>query len=694
MQKKQMIGCGLAVALWGVAGSGMAAEDLEGRYSSMLTALQTSLQAALPELDAAKQAEFSQARAAEEAAKERLQAAQENVAKIKKAQGLVGHAKNHWIAKADRGIAQVKKDLEAAETEEERAAARASLEKWQENRQAGVDALKERQAQLDEVKKHEPQYRQELAAAEAALEAAQARTLEAVAQLGVADLLASDKLDPKLVKYVVLLEATPEGLADFAGQGKEQAALVEDLLSDAGLMQQMLVADGAAGGEYGRAMEIYNNIQSTSANARDGVLQRLALAVSLEHAEPISQRSAKALTDAPANIDPLNRYLHYEKAYLGGELDPGFAGLSVWDYRMVVNGHEPDVTLAWGREMLRNYRPDHITTDDYRWRYVAAVRTEIRYGSQDNKYDKPELQFFQNILMNGGVCGRRAFFGRFILRAFGVPTTARPQPGHAALAHWTPDGWVVVLGGGWGSGRTKTRYNKDLDFLANTQAREARQRFLEVKRAQWIGDVMGEDRVFGFRSGDPDFWYAVSLYWQRAIIEELDAKTLAAVGEELGEANESDVEYAIETTTVSEEDLQITVQADGTITIPAVATSEPTESTGKIIFMDSVLGGKQMHYSRNGKPQDFVYTFEAPRAGTYALSARVVTPSWKQHLLVSANGSEPVDIALPFTVGMWEVTEPVKVELGKGRNSLRFSHTSEGYAKGVTIKDFTLRQME
>ena len=46
-------------------------------------------------------------------------------------------------------------------------------------------------------------------------------------------------------------------------------------------------------------------------------------------------------------------------------------------------------------------------------------------GSQDNKHDRSDLHFFQNILMNGGVCGRRAFFGRFMLRAFGVPTTAR-----------------------------------------------------------------------------------------------------------------------------------------------------------------------------------------------------------------------------------------------------------------------------
>lgn len=118
---------------------------------------------------------------------------------------------------------------------------------------------------------------------------------------------------------------------------------------------------------------------------------------------------------------------------------------------------------GWGREMLRNYRPDHIYNSNYGWRYVSLVSSCVKYGSQDVKYDRPELQNYQNILMNGGVCGRRAFIGRFILRSFGIPTTARPSRGHVALAHWTPEGWVVNLGGGWGSGWTKTRCNKDVD---------------------------------------------------------------------------------------------------------------------------------------------------------------------------------------------------------------------------------------
>ncbi|UCG33991.1 MAG: hypothetical protein JSU68_05005, partial [Phycisphaerales bacterium] len=73
--------------------------------------------------------------------------------------------------------------------------------------------------------------------------------------------LASDKLDAQLAKYVVLAEATPHGLAEFAQQGKEQETLVEKLLADDALVKQMVIADGAKGGKYGQAMKIYTDIQ-------------------------------------------------------------------------------------------------------------------------------------------------------------------------------------------------------------------------------------------------------------------------------------------------------------------------------------------------------------------------------------------------------------------------------------------------
>jgi len=670
----------------------VAGQKLLERYTSMLTELQAEISKALPTVDQQKEAAYLKAREAEKAAEAEVKAAQERLGKVATAQALVDHAKGKWIGGAEKGIAEAEAKLENATTEAERNAAQEELVKWQKNREDGIKALKERQEALDQARREEPKLIKELEAAEEALTQAKARTMQAINAFNLQSFLSSDKLDDQLAKYVVLFEATPRGLAEFAQQGKEQQKLIQKLLADADLMKQMVVADGAKDGKYGQAMKIYTDIQKASTKATGGVLQRLALAISLEHAAPIAQRNAVALTDAPATVNPVNRYLHFEKAFLNGELDPGFEGLSVWDYRMVVNGEEPDEILAWGREMLHNYRPDHISTSDYRWRYVAAVRTDIKYGSQDNQYDKPELQFFQNILMNGGVCGRRAFFGRFILRAFGVPTTARPQPGHASLAHWTPDGWVVCLGGGWGAGWVMGR-KKDLDFLVITQARAVGEPYMQVKRAQWLGDVMGEPRTFGLLSGDPAFWNGVALYRQRAIVEEAKAVALAAVGEDIGEANEPEEKDVVEAVTVTEADRKIVVGAGGVITIPAVACSKPTNSTQKIVFMKSHLGGMQLHYNRLGTPEEFEYTFDAPAAGKYALTARVVTPSWKQQLLVAVNGAEkPTDIALPFTVGMWDKTQPVEVTLVKGRNVLRFSRIEP--VKGLTIRDFTLRPVK
>lgn len=500
--------------------------------------------------------------------------------------------------------------------------------------------------------------------------------------------LTSDKMDATLVKYVVLSGATPRGLAEFSQQGKAQEALVQTLLADTDLMKQMVIADGAAEGKYGQAMQIYTDIQKASTKAKEGVLQRLALGISLEHAVPIAQANPEAQTDGPTIVDPVKRYLHFEKAFLDGELDPGFKDLSAWDCRWVANGDEPDAILAWGREMLRNYRPDEISTSDTRWRYVKAVKTEVKYGSADQKNDLPSMQKYQNMINTGGVCGRRAFFGRYILRCFGIPTLARPQAGHATLVHWSPAGWVINLGAGWGWGWTKD-LGQDVDFLANTQARAVEKSFLQVLRAQWVGTVLGEQKSLGFNEEPSGFWNGVALYRQRAIVEESKAVALAAVGTDIGEANESKEKDVVDAVTITEADRKIAVDNDGVITIPAVACSVSTNNTEKILFMKSYKDGMQLHYSRNGKPEDFEYTFEAPSAGNYALSARVVTVSPDQHLLVKANdATEPVDIAVPYTVGMWDKTPPVVIPLVKGKNLLHFSRNDP--VKGLTIKDFIL----
>jgi len=665
-------------------------ENLLVDYSVQLELLKADIQKAAPQIDKKKNAAYQKARKAERHADAQVKGAQAALNKNKN-RGLLRHRQS-WVKRSTVAKGEIEQRVKKAkamtgpDAAKTLAAAEKELVDIIDNLANAHKNLKICEAAAKEAKRHEAGLANNLKAAQKALPIAKANTIKALNALGLQDYLTSDKLDVKLAKLTMLSQATPRRLAEFAQQGETQANLINKLLTDSDLLVQVMLADGPTGKNYGRAMQIYTDIQKASPKAKDGTLQRLALAVALQHATPIGQRNANASKDAPKTVNPVNRYMHYEKAYFAGELDPAFKDLTVWDYRMVVDSGAPDETLTWGRQMLGNYRPDHITNPNYYWRYVSAVRTDIQYGSKEQRDDKPELQFFQNILMNGGVCGRRAFFGGFMLRAFGLPTVKRPQRGHAALAHWTPDGWVPCFGGPWGSGwavgpNGGPRRQSDLIFLAETQGRMAGKEYIQVKRAQWTALASAENKAF---------FNALATDVQRKVSEEAKAKTLAAVGTDIGEANESKVKEKLKSIKLTDNKITVS-KCCGAITIPAAATSRPTDNTDKIKFMPSNLGGMQLHYERLGKKQEtFEYTFDAVKAGKYQLTARVATPSWKQHLTVKANCSKPVDIALPHTVGMWDTTKPVQIELAKGKNVLTFSRDHEKL-KGLTIKDFTLK---
>ncbi len=662
-----------------------AGNALEKKYADMLKASQAEVDKALPKIDAAKQAAFMKARETAKAAEAGAESAQKSMGKIQAAQALVEHAKGKWIGGAEKGIKQAEAALKKATTDADRDAAKKELANWQKNKEDGVKALKERQAALDAAKVDESKLAKAKDSTQAAQAQAQANELATAKGLlaAMGGILSSDKLDAMLVKGTVLAEATPRGLAEFAQQGKEQEAMVGKLLADNLLMKQMLEAGGAKFGKYGPAMEIYTVIQKTSPKARDGVLQRLALATSLEHAKPIGQSNPADQTSAPATVNPVKRYMHYEKAYLDGELDPAFKNLNVWEIRMVVDCDAPDEILAWGREMLRNYRPDHIYNPNYGWRYSATVKTEVPYGSQNVKNDLPSLQQHQNIIKNGGVCGRRAFFGRFILQSFGIPVWGVTQKAHAALSHWTPKGWVVNLGAGF----NHSWWDKDeaprsgTDFLLESQAREHGQEYLAVLRAQWISRILGEQAYNERKDIVGGFWSGVA-HNQTAVLAST-AVGLGPLGQELGEANESKEDQRVEQAKLADTDKKIVIGQDGVITIPAVAHSKPS---GHFAAMKSFSDGFQVHATGGYKAE---YEVVAPRAGKYALTTRVVTAQEGQKFLVAANDAKaPVEIAVPYTIGKWQQTPPVEVSLVNGKNDIRFA-LQDG-SRGVSIKEITL----
>ncbi len=660
-------------------------ERLAAHYAEQLKALQAELAKALPAVAEQKKAALQQARATLKAAQQKAEATQKSASEAGNIQAKIANWKKYWLGKANQGIAKAEADLKAATTEAQREAARKDLAKWQANKADGEKAIKQAQTELDKAKTGEPAQGKANQSAQAALVLARTNELIAARALlaEVEPFLSGDKLDALLVKGTVLTAATPRGLAEFAQGQPQREALQAKLLADDKLMKEMLIAGGAPYGKYGQAMDIYSAIQQASPKANAGVLHRLALATSLEHAVPIKQNNAQAQANAPAIVDPVRRYLHYEKAYLNGELDPAFKNFSTWEYRMVIDCNAPDEILAWGREMLRTYRPDHVGNSNYGWRYSAAVKTEVPYGSQNVQNDLPTLNEYQNIPKDGGVCGRRAFFGRFILRAFGIPVWGVTQHKHAALSHWTPKGWVVNLGAGF----EHSWWDKDeaplggADFLLETQAREHTQDYLKVLRAQWVSRILGEPAYNSRKKVEGGIWSSLAHY--EALFLASQAVKLGPLGEELAEANEPQEQQTVEAAAVTKDDQQVSVHQDGKITIPAVAHGK---ATGTATAMKSFGGGMQLLGGGGLKTQ---YTFEAPQAGRYVLTARVATLQEGQKFLFAANDAkQSVEVAVPYTIGLWQQTQPAELQLLKGRNTLTFS-IREG-SRNVAIKEFTL----
>ena len=518
-------------------------------------------------------------------------------------------------------------------------------------------------------------------------------------------LLHSEVLDGKLMKAAILRHGTPAGLAEFAQQSEHHKTLLDKLLTNEELMKQVLLSGRANGGEYGEAMEVYHAILEASERARKpGILQRLALGTALH--QPWLDENKKGSVNGLVFSDHKNpdgqvsRYLHYEQAFLNGELDPQFKDFNAWECRFITNDPYTNEELSWGRSMLRQFRPDHITNPDQKWRYTRVVKSDLPYCStrHDPSLGLPQ----QQALALGGICGRRAFFGRFIARAFGIPSRRSTQTGHAALNRWTPDGWVVNFGGWWSFNWCGPQGG--LDFYLDSRAREFEDDYLKVLRSQWIGDALGEEdvslRQYGQGGG---FWDGLAFYLKRAIVEDANLEetdtdsALAALSAEearlLGESDKVLGEEGVKEIVIPEEDKKIIVTEDGTVTVPAVACSSPRNNTDKVIFLNSYDGGMQLHYQRLGsQPEILKYSVEVPSAGKYEMTMNVCTVSEEDPVIARLNRRTIVNTILPYTKGTWQRTKPETIELREGRNTIQFTYRAPN--RGVSFKDFQLKPLE
>ena len=521
--------------------------------------------------------------------------------------------------------------------------------------------------------------------------------------------LSGDKMHAKLAKCALLRHGAKQ-MAEFAQQGKEEKGYVDLLLGDDKLIVEVMELGGAYGGRYGQSIRNYKAIQKASKNAasdaQDGFFRLWALASSLEH--PGGSHVPEGKTPSEALVE---FYLDYEKAYANKELDPAFGTLPAWDCRFIFP-FRPAADLIWMRKMMRNYRPDHIRREDYRWRYCRITKTDVPYvgdagGARAVGRKAHNLSVIQSFFLEGGICGPRAFVGRMATHAFGIPSRPAPQKGHAAMSHWTPDGWTTCFGAHWTY--NSFRGQCGLDFELESRVRKITEEYRQVHRANWLGDAFGEDRVnrmqFGVGGG---FWKALAFCKKLAIAKAEDLKQQEITGSEFAESNEPAVSphsgWAPEPDAVpeapnvpqielTEADKTITTDAKGVITVPVAACSTET-STEKIRFMKSFDDSfVQIHYSLAGiRPELLSYTLDLPKAGKYAFSAKVVSVTIGRIFLIRLNRRTLFEIDIPFSMGDWVDTKPVTMDLKEGKNKLQF--TCKAPNKGLTVRGFTLTPVE
>jgi hypothetical protein len=69
------------------------------------------------------------------------------------------------------------------------------------------------------------------------------------------------------------------------------------------------------------------------------------------------------------------------------------------------------------------------------------------------------------------------------------------------------------------------------------------------------------------------FWYGLSFYTQKGVIEKSKARTLAAVGEDISKDNETREKVEIAKVEMTDKDREISIDVQRVITIPAAAIS-------------------------------------------------------------------------------------------------------------------------
>ena len=497
-----------------------------------------------------------------------------------------------------------------------------------------------------------------------------------------------------ILKCAILKQASPQYLATFCEEhGEHGANLIWEFLDDYERMKAVMLNGGAKDGKIGDYLLIHEKLNELIPEDDEfqEYHQRLALATALEHAAPMQELDTPEIF-----VDPIPRFQHYQRAHKNGELDPAFSFLSVWEYRLVVDSNATNDQLQWGRDYLKRFRPNQVVESDRKWRYAMSVKSDVGYR-KPNWTSRPKT--YQQMVSGGGKCGPRAWYGRYICKAFGIPTWGVRQPGHAAATRWTPhaDGWVTLLGAGWHKSNWEGRCG--IDFRSEAHARcvaSEEDYFLKVTLPESLAVALGENKKPIRQHGN----YTSQSFWTCVGAAQRQLYSRAATAEHFARDGVSPAPVK----TQIEEYLEALEQKNGG--------AEPTidVSESKIVIPANAFASKhatQKHRSFGSdggfqimmQKDDSKVVYHLPKngisSGDYNVTARVCNVHLEQRpLTIKIDGDAEYDVDVPYTVGEWKSTSTTQISLGaNGAKIVLKRKDGDGRCFGLAIKEIVLTKV-
>ncbi|KAL3925142.1 MAG: hypothetical protein SGILL_000600 [Bacillariaceae sp.] len=495
------------------------------------------------------------------------------------------------------------------------------------------------------------------------------------------DMTTSGTLESSILKGAMIQQATPQGLADWVAQDSKHELYIEQMMKSTDMLKFMLTHGGPKDGNWGEAIKIYFDISSEFPEEADDltkVYRKIAMAVALELATPINE------FDTKIQVCPVKRYKHYADAYKNGDLDAAFPHFSVWEMRHIINSNAKDDQLAWGRKMLMNYCPYISTLTDLKLRYNYILETDVLMR---NPTWTSSPRTYQQILSGGGKDKPNAWFGRFICKAFGIPTWGCSQHKLESFIRWTPTGWVPIKGARWEE--CSSEGVSGIDFQAESSARaghSSEDYYKKIVLLEALADLMDAKRGETATEADKNMIHPMKLWRSLCTIQKalmLEAVTI--------ECFERSGEGCVKTKTEEYLDLfQTETEApeimyeDGVANIPASAHGY---TSGNKMLTASTDGGTQLQFLSDACAEFEVDDME-PR--THTLTLEVCTVHLKQTpLIVTVNDGEEIPVQIPYTEGEWQMTKGVDVNVnGGGGDIIRISRARPAF--GMAIKRLVL----